>query len=287
MTKKPRGIRIGRIDFANVWPLFYYFPFSAFGTEIEVTQQVPTGLNRAMAKGEIDIGPISSFAYGENFEEYMIFPHMSVSAFSHVHSLLLFHKKPLEELDNTTVMLPTTSATTVNLLKIILNKFYNLQPNYVYAEPDLETMMKEADAALLIGDHAIKASWQDMGYMVTDLGAEWTRLTGHWMSFAICVIRKQAVEQQPELVKRIYEGFLESKRKSLEDLTALVQDARTLHGGTEAYWEHYFKNLCYDFGPKQWEGLQLYYRYAAELGFLDREVKLHIWEDNSVVRVTE
>lgn len=287
MTKKPRRIRIGRIDFTNVWPLFYYFPFSSFGAELEVVQQVPSQLNQAMAKGEIDIGPISSFAYGEHFDEYMIFPDMSVSAFSHVNSILLFHKKPLEELGDRLVMLPTTSASSVNLLKIILHKFYQVSPNYQYAAPDLDAMMATADAALLIGDHAIKASWQDHGYLVTDLGAEWTRLTGQWMSFAICTIRKQTVERYPELVERLYEAFLESKQKSLEDLTALVSDAQQQIGGTVAYWQQYFTKLCYDFGPKQWEGLQLYYQYAAELGFLEREVKLHLWNHQYAARVTE
>ncbi|TVY11613.1 menaquinone biosynthesis protein [Paenibacillus cremeus] len=287
MTTNNPVIRIGRIDFTNVWPLFYYFPFSAFGNELEVTQQVPTGLNKAMAQGEIDIGPISSFAYGENYEKYMLFPDMSVSSYSHVNSILFFHRKPIEELTSATIALPTTSATSVNLLKIILYKFYHLEPNYVYAAPELDTMMKTADAALLIGDHAIRASWEDNGYMVTDLGAEWTRLTGQWMSFAVCTIRKEVVEQQPEQIERIYEAFLESKRKSLADMTGMINDAQKLIGGTAEYWEHYFSNLSYEFGPKQWEGLQLYYQYATELGFLDREVKLHIWNHNSVVRVTE
>lgn len=287
MTNRPKTIRIGRIDFTNVWPLFYYFPFSAFEGEVEVLQQVPTGLNRAMKQGEIDIGPISSFAYGDNFEEYMLFPDMSVSSYHQVNSILLFHRKPLEQLGNATISLPTTSATSVNLLKIILRKFYGHEPNYVYAAPELETMMSTTDAALLIGDHAIRAHWQDNGYMVTDLGEEWTRLTGQWMSFAVCAIRKQTVQEQPEQVRRIYEAFLESKRKSTDDMTALVQDAQRLIGGTIAYWEHYFSNLCYEFGPKQWAGLQMYYDYAAELGFLSRKVPLQIWNDNSVVRVTE
>ncbi|MBP1155262.1 MULTISPECIES: menaquinone biosynthesis protein [unclassified Paenibacillus] len=287
MTKKHHAIRIGRIDFTNVWPLFYYFPFSSFGSELEVIQQVPSQLNRAMANGEIDIGPISSFAYGENFENYMLFPHMSVSAFSHVKSILLFHRKPLEELGKAKIALPTTSATSVHLLKIIMTKFYRLEPDYVYAAPDLEPMMKSADAALLIGDHAIRASWEDNGYLVTDLAEEWTRQTGQWMSFAVCAIRKQTVEQQPDQVQRIYEAFLESKRQSLADLTGLVVDAQALIGGTESYWQHYFSTLSYEFGPKQQAGLKLYYQYAAELGFLDREVALHIWKDNSVVRVTE
>ncbi|MEK8127401.1 menaquinone biosynthesis protein [Paenibacillus filicis] len=287
MTPNNPTIRMGRIDFTNVWPLFYYFPFESFGDQLEVFQQVPTQLNKAMAEGRIDIGPISSFAYAEHAEDYLLFPHMSVSAFQHVHSLLLFHRKPLAELEGSTIALPTTSATTVNLLKIILAKYYRVNVHYVYEEPNLDTMMNKADAGLLIGDHAIKASWEDRGYLVTDLGAEWTRLTGHWMSFAVCTIRKQVAREQPELVADIYKAFLESKRKSLADLTSLVNDAQRLIGGSREYWHDYFSNLSYEFGPKQWEGLQLYYRYAVELGFLKHEVQLQIWQDNSVAQVTE
>ncbi|WP_159883002.1 menaquinone biosynthesis protein [Paenibacillus puerhi] len=287
MTPNNQPIRIGRIDFTNVWPLFYYFPFAAFGDRLEVFQQVPTQLNKAMAEGRIDIGPISSFAYAEHADDYLLFPHMSVSAYRHVHSLLLFHRKPLAELGGATIALPTTSATTVNLLKIILAKFYRVDVQYVYQEPNLETMMNSADAGLLIGDHAIRASWEDRGYLVTDLGEEWTRLTGQWMSFAVCTIRKQVALEQPELVRAIYNAFLESKRKSLDDLTLLVEDAQRAIGGTKEYWQQYFSNLCYEFGPRQWEGLQLYYQYAVELGFLKQEVQLQIWQDNSVAQVTE
>ncbi|WP_281886927.1 menaquinone biosynthesis protein [Paenibacillus sp. YYML68] len=287
MTTSIRPIRIGRIDFTNVWPLFYYFPFAAFGSQVEVLQQVPTGLNRAMAAGQIDIGPISSYAYGENVSEYMLFPDISVSAYGAVHSILLFHRKPLEALGGATIALPTTSATSVNLLKIILAKFYRVQPEYVYETPNLDTMMTKADAALLIGDHAIRANWEDRGYMITDLGAEWNKWTGHWMSFAVCAIRKAVIEEQPELIKRIYDGFIESKRKSLTDMTLLIEDAQVELGGEAAYWQSYFSKLSYDFGPQQWAGLKQYFEYAAELDFLKHEVPLHIWNDNSVAQVTE
>lgn len=282
-----RPVRIGRIDYTNVWPLFYYFPLAAFGDELEIVQQLPTGLNRAMAAGDIDIGPISSFAYGEHFDDYILFPHMSVSALGRVHSLLLFHREPLSQLDGKHVALTTASATTVVLLKIILQKFYGVKPVYTPMEPNLDEMMKEADAALLIGDHAIRASWADQGYMVTDLGAEWHKHTGEWMSFAVCTMRRALAESRPELVKRIYDAFLESKTKSLSDLTGLVQDACAKIGGSSRYWTDYFSNLCYEFGPRQWTGLKRYYDYAAELGFLDREVTLHIWNDTTTVQVTE
>ncbi|MBE1445963.1 menaquinone biosynthesis protein [Paenibacillus sp. OAS669] len=287
MRSVNKPIRIGRIDFTNVWPLFYYFPYEQLQQEVELITQVPTQLNAAMAAGEIDIGPISSFAYGEHFEEYMLLPDMSVSAYGDVKSILLFHRKPLSELGGSPVALPTTSASSVNLLKIILQRFYQVEPDYHYAAPVLGEMMKSADAALLIGDHAIRESWEDHGYMVTDLAQEWTKWTGQWMSFAVCAIRKQVVQEKPELVSRIYRAFMESKRKSLHDLTALVQEARELIGGTDSYWRQYFSTLTYEFGPEQQAGLQLYYRYAWELGFLNKQVQIQLWNDNLLTQVTE
>jgi len=287
MSSASRAVRIGRIDFTNVWPLFYYFPLERFRGEVEFVTQVPTQLNRGMAAGEIDIGPISSFAYGEHFEDYILLPNMSVSAFRQVHSILLFHRKPLRELSGSAVALPTTSAASVNLLKIILQRFYNVWPHYHYAAPVLSDMMQSADAALLIGDHAIRESWLDHGWMVTDLAEEWTNRTGRWMSFAVCAVRKQVVMERPELIRRIYDAFMESKRKSLADLTALVADAEHQIGGTAQYWQQYFSALTYEFGPEQQAGLQLYFRYAWELGFLDKEVPIQLWHDKFLTQVTE
>jgi chorismate dehydratase len=287
MSSADKPIRIGRIDFTNVWPLFYYFPLEQFRSEVEIVTQVPSQLNAAMAEGAIDIGPISSFAYGEHVSDYLLLPNMSVSAYHQVQSILLFHRRPLAELSGAAIALPTTSATSVHLLKIILQKFYQAEPVYHFMAPVLKEMLETSDAALLIGDHAIRESWENHGLMVTDLAAEWNRLTGHWMSFAVCAVRKQAAEQRPALVERIYHAFMESKQRALSDLAPLVQDARNSVGGTDAFWEKYFSSLIYEFGPEQQKGLKLFYRYAWELGFLKHEVPIQLWNDKTLTQVTE
>jgi chorismate dehydratase len=284
-NKQP--IRIGQINFANVWPIFHHFPKEQFLNEIEFITQVPTSLNLAMAKSEIDMGPISSFAYGKDFEKYVLFPDLSVSAFGAVQSILLFHQQPIANLGQGTIALPTTSATSVNLLKILLAKFNGIHPQYQYAAPSLNDMMEHAEAALLIGDDAIKAQWSNPSYKVTDLGEMWRRATGQWMSFAVWAVRKQVAQEQPELVARIYRAFIYSKQQSLKNLKPLVTDAQNAIGGNEAYWQRYFTQLNYEFGPKQWEGLQLYYDYAFELGLLEHKVPLQIWQDIKVNRVNE
>lgn len=287
MENKTKKIRIGRINYTNVWPIFYYFPMEQFQEEAEQLLQVPTSLNKALAEGKIDMGPISSFAYGQYFKDCVLFPDLSVSAFGRVNSILLFHRRPLEEIVHGTIALPTTSASSVNLLKIIFSKYYGGRPTYFYASPSLDDMMKESDAALLIGDDAIRASWSRSGYQVTDLGQLWNRWTGKSMTFAVWAIREQALRERPEVVRRIYEAFCWSKEQGMARPEEMIRDAQSSIGGSELYWKQYFQQLTYDFGPAQWEGLRLYYQYGWELGLLEEPVSLKIWHDNSVIQVNE
>jgi chorismate dehydratase len=287
MNNKDKRIRIGRINFTNVWPIYYYFPGLVPQEEVEIIHQVPTGLNQAMAAGEIDMGPISSFAYGENFENYILYPDLSVSAHGKVNSILLFHEKPLSEIAHGRISLPSTSASSVNLLKIIMEKFYGGKPSYSYAAPLLDAMMDNHDAALLIGDDAIRESWRNTKYRITDLGQEWANWTGQWMSFAVWAIRQATVDKQPKLVKKVFDAFVQSKHMAHRNPEEMIQEAQSTIGGSKDYWRHYFSNLCYDFGTEQWKGLQLYYQYCWELGFLPKQASIEIWSENTIARVTE
>lgn len=284
MDRTDKRIRIGRINYTNVWPIFHYFSPEELSGKVEMISQVPTQLNAAMVKGDMDIGPISSFAYGEHFRNYLLFPDLSVSALGPVKSILLFHKKPFESIINGNIALTTASATSVNLLKIIIARFYGGRPKYCYVEPVLEKMLEEGDAALLIGDDAIRAHWSNRQYEVTDLGELWNRHTGCWMSFAVWAIRKSVAEEDPQTVKTIYDAFQRSKRLTAEHPEPMIDRALTLIGGTENYWRDYFANLCYDFDSRQKEGLALYYRYAYESGLLPQEVRLQVWNEKSIAR---
>ena len=278
---KDGAIRIGKINYTNVWPVFHYF-LDELNDEVEWIHAVPAHLNRAMESGQIDLAPISSFAYGQHSDEYVLLSDLSVSALGKVRSILLFHKLPLEQLDNKNVALTNTSATSVHLLKIILDRQYGVSPNYVSVPPDLRSMLKTADAALLIGDDAIRAKWNPPeGCAVTDLGELWQQMTGEWMSFALWAVRKETAERYPDKLQAVHEAFLRSKHRVAEDAAPVIQKAANEIGGSYHYWEQYFSGLSHDLGSLQQSGLSLYYQYAYDLGFLKQKAKLQIWEGNS------
>ncbi|REE94277.1 futalosine synthase [Paenibacillus taihuensis] len=284
-----RPITVGRIDYANVWPIFHYAEEQLPSDQFKIEKRVPSALNRALRQGEIDITSMSSFAYAENAENYLLLPDLSVSAKGRVNSILLFLKKPLEEVLKGRIALTTTSATSVNLLKILMKLYYNAEPSYITMEPKLDEMLEEADAALLIGDTAITASWEnaERGLQVIDLGELWRNWTGYGMTFALVAVRREIAETYPEMVAEVHRALTASKEKSLRELTPLVEKACMLLGGGPAYWSRYFKELHYDFGANEQAGLTLYFDYAHQLGLLPNEVQMKFFEDQNVLKVNK
>lgn len=280
-------IRIGRIDFTNVWPIFYFFDHHSLRGKAEIVSHVPTELNRGMREGTIDIAAISAFAYGASADKYVLYPDLSVSALGPVNSILLFLKRPFEQAIHGKIALPTTSATSTHLLKIILNVFYEANPTYITTAPSLDLMLEQADAALLIGDDAIRADWSNRSYTRIDLGELWYQWTGLWMTFAVWAVARSSLDRNPSSIESVFHAFQTSKQLGKLKRTEIVQGARRRLGGTNSYWERYFKQLSYDFGQSQRDGLQLYFRYANELGLIDHEVPIRIWSDQSVAQVKE
>ncbi|MFF2482160.1 menaquinone biosynthetic enzyme MqnA/MqnD family protein [Paenibacillus sp. NPDC058071] len=285
MTSKTRNngkerLNVGRIDYANAWPLFHYLePDEEAG--IEIVYRVPAVLNRMLQEGDIQVSGISSFAYGLNDSQYLLLPHLSVGSEGNVNSIILFLKEPIDRKPPQKIKVTTTSATSVNLLKIIMANYYGLDPVYEAAEPDLDSMLEDADGALLIGDQAIHASWSKQGLHAIDLGGLWNSWTGLAMTYAVVAVRRDAVEKSREAVEAVYRSMIASKRKSVSHLGPLIDKACTELGGTAAYWQMYFTSLRYDFDEKQQAGLALYFRYAKELGLLEHEVELRFYEHQS------
>lgn len=278
---------IGKIKYTNAWPIFYYFDPDSLSEPVDMITEVPSFLNQGMNDGSIEVGALSSFAYGLLSNKLLLLPNLSVSADGPVQSILLFSRKPIEELINSTIAVTNTSATSVNLLKILMKKALHGNPTYLTLEPDLTTMLEVADAALLIGDNAIKASWEDHGLYVTDLSEWWKQWTGYSMTFAVWAVHQDAAENKPEIIQEIVQAWQASKSRSLSDLAPIVDDAMTAFGGTQEYWYQYFQNLCYDYGERQNQGLELYFRYAYELGLIQHEVHMDMWEENTRIRVKE
>ncbi|MBL0387947.1 menaquinone biosynthesis protein [Tumebacillus sp. ITR2] len=272
-------LRIGQIKFTNALPICHFIDRSS--PHHTFLPGAPSELNAWLADGTIDAGLVSSFAYAQLADDFVALRGLSVSSRGPVGSIFLFSKRPLEELSGSTVSLTSHSASSVNLLRILLGEIGVQDVNYVTEEPHLHEMLKSADAALLIADHALRESVLDHGLYMYDLGEEWHNRTGHSMTFAVCAVPKRLVKEHPDKARAIQKLFLEGKRKGTADMESVIEAAIEMMGQTKDFWRDYFGKLIHDLDDELAVGANAYFDAAYRHGLLAKPVKLELWGDES------
>lgn len=273
-------LRIGEIEYANIQPFFDKLNRNELTENgFQLMTDVPSQVNRRLAEGAVDVAGISSFSYAQHADDYSILPDLSVSSKGEVRSLYLFSKVPIEQLDEKRVALTASSATTVHLLKIILRSFYELRVQYETMKPDLAEMLLTHDAALLIGDDAIRAARTNTTLYQYDLGTLWYEHTGLPMSYAVFAVRNEVLSTHSDELDTIYQAFVQSKISSYHnDYKDLSNRFVLKQGGTFDFWQSYFQNLWYHFNEENKRGLLYYYKLAYEYGFLSKSIhSISVW----------
>jgi chorismate dehydratase len=275
-----RPLRIGKIAYTNLLPVVHHFKEE--GLPIEWVPLVPADLNRLLREGQIDLAPISAFAYGLDFEQYQILPHLSISSRGTVHSILLFSRyAQLADLSGKRIALTNASATSVHLLKLLLERCHGITSEYFVTPPDLQQMMRQADAALLIGDDALCAQWQNTDYHVFDLGEEWWRETNQSMTYSLWAVREEVAALQSKPLTQVNKRLQAAKEEGRKRLDEVITEARRRLGGPVAFWKKYYQALRYDFGEEEQSGLMIYFQWAYEQKYLPHAVPLKIMNDEA------
>ena len=138
---------------------------------------------------------------------------------------MLMSKQPVDELGGGTVALTNTSRTSQVLTQILLANHFKVDPDYIEMPPDLAGMMRESDAALLIGDDALRAFYQPTDLLKYDLGQEWKHYTELPMVYAVWAVRRDYAHQYPEMVARLDWALNMSNEYSLQHLDAISEYA--------------------------------------------------------------
>jgi chorismate dehydratase len=270
-------IRLGYIDYLNCLPVYFGIEQGAVDLPVQLVRGTPTEMNRSFLHGELEITPISSIEYARNAERCAILPNLSISADGRVASILLFHKRPLSELGGRPVALTSASATSVVLTKIILQERYGVRPDYRSAPPDLNAMLMEHDAALLIGDDALLAAAAHPELSCVDLGAEWKAMTGHMMVYGLWVVQRAFAEQNPAALRLVTQLFHASQDYSWAHRTEMVAEAMRRRRLPKPVIEDYADLIRHEFGPRYRRGLITFLEHARRIGELERVPDLRVW----------
>lgn len=260
--------RVGHIQFLNCLPLYWGLMRSGALIDVELCKDSPDRLNAALVAGDLDIGPISLVEYLRHADDLLLLPDLAVGSDGPVLSVNIVSTRPLAELDGARVALGSTSRTGVLLAQLVLQERYGVRPDFFRCPPDLTNMLLEADAAVLIGDVALRALFDapKRGLNVTDLGQAWREWTGLPMVFAVWAVRRQFAAENPGLVKEVHEAFLRSRDLCLAELDEVAASAARWEPFDAKTLASYFRVLDFSLGQRQVDGLREFARRAAALG---------------------
>jgi chorismate dehydratase len=254
------GLRISLVNYLNAAPLGWFFMNGPSRHEYQVIPATPAMCAEQLASGEVDIGLIPAIEY-QRIPDLRIIPHVAIAASNEVRSVLLVRSRECTTMR--TVALDTSSRTSVALIRLLLNIRMGIRPEFIPHEPEISEMLKKHDAALIIGDAALKCSTEQ--YEIIDLAAAWRDWQGKPFVFAFWACRSEAA-----IPGNLVEVFVEAKKWGLARIQEIASCYSRILDLSPEFLENYLRyNLDHNMGPEHIEGLERFYRLAFQSGLIE------------------
>ena len=265
------ALRVGHIAYANCVPFFHYLRQCGFSGEIR--SGVPAELNALLAAGEIDLAPSSSFEYGRNADAYLLLPGHSISSCGPVQSVLLFSPLTLEALGSAPIDLTSESATSINLLKVLLGEFLGQDPGGCRpVAQSAEEIAAQGGSVLMIGDRALRTARQLRGKThIYDLGELWWRFTGLPFVFALWIVGAASAAQQTPALRMFQKQLALARQQAFADLPLVAAQTPEGQWMGETALIDYWRCMSYDLTPHHQAGLKFYFALCVKHGLLPEE----------------
>jgi predicted solute-binding protein len=221
---------------------------------------LPSECADRLRDGRSDIGlpPIAALLD----QDLSIYRGAGIACNGPVRTILLVSKVPFDLVR--TLATDFGSRTSVLLARIVLSQEYGTAPALISMPPDLRAMLEAADAALIIGDAALRLdppALCEHGFHVADLGEEWVRLTGLPMVFAVWAGDTTVWSEQLE------EAFVHSARFGLERLDEIARSEHARRGVPFEVARDYLRNnMVYELGEREYCGMDRFLELAREIG---------------------
>jgi len=277
-------LRISIVQYLNTAPLVWGFTNGPLQGIYDLSFTVPSQCAEDLRTGQADIAIIPAIEY-QRIDDLVILPDMAIASKKQVRSLLIVSKKPIEEVKS--LALDRSSRSTQALTRILCAEKWKIAPRFFEASPDLAEMLDEADAALLIGDPALRISLgiekdsqigaegqticpaatlgitsSEMLY-VYDVVSDWQSLTGLPAVLALWAARRDVAT--PEVTA----DFLASRDFGLSHIAEISYDASfELELQAQAIEAYLRRNIDFSLDAENRRGLDLYYQHAARLGLI-------------------
>jgi chorismate dehydratase len=245
------------VSYLNTVPLVWGFLHNpALQSVFDLCFALPSVCADQLASGEAQIGIVPAIEVLRQKLDY--FRGTGISSDGLVRSILLISKVPFSEIK--TLATDSGSRTSVMLSRIILAEKFGVEPKVISHPPDLAPMLGIADAALLIGDAALRVDPATLPFETLDLGDEWTKMTGLPMVFAVWAGRKEIVHEP------YGQALIDSCRYGLSHMDDIVRAETAGRHFPEALVREYLtRHIVFEFTDRHYAGLEEYWKRAAAL----------------------
>jgi chorismate dehydratase len=272
-------MRIGRIPYINCYPVYGAIDRGIVPLDAELVDGVPTVLNRRMRDGTLDVSVISAVEYAADAPRYLLLPDLGITSDGPVRSVVMFAKRPAQELGGQPVLVSRSSMTSVALLELLFEHVWHVRPQFVPADAELSDVASFArdphDARLVIGDAALLLHTRLHGAdgaggdpatdyrHAYDLGAEWKQWTGLPFVFAVWVAQR-TTDVQAALAA--HARLITSREWGLAHLDALAAQASLATGVSRPVCLEYLSGLDYRLSYTHLAGLTEFFRRLVAAG---------------------
>jgi chorismate dehydratase len=244
-------LHVHTVDYCNAWPLTR--GISALEPDAVITEATPAGCAEALRRRVSDAALLPVAALPDVADCRVVLG-PCIACRGAVDSVLLFSRKSWSKVQ--TVALDASSRTSVELARLLL-EWEGATPEYRAMPPDLQAMLGAADAALLIGDAALRARFWDhqVDVEVMDLGARWMERTGLPFVFALWTLRPGSGASRTAGLLQDAAGW------GCEHLVDLAEEAAGRTGlPRETALRYLRERIVYELGAQEARGLERFFQ---------------------------
>ena len=235
---------------------------------LQIVHGTPAELNDALQSGAIDVAPCSSIEYARHTQEYRLLPGLVIGADGPVRSIRFESARPIEQLQGGRIAVPTASATSVVLLRILIELRYGVHVtcHWFSQETGEDPVSAGFDGALWIGDLALQRPLAP-ARTIYDLGALWAEWTGLPFAFALWQTRLGA-DRDDEL-HALTRRLQASRDAALRDPLALAHRHASSFAIDASRLAAYWQGLRFELDDRMLDGLLKFYACATQLGEIE------------------
>ncbi len=254
-------IPIAASSYLNSAPLIWSFLHGPHRGSVEFTEAVPARCAELLARSAVDVALVPVIEY-QRIAGGALVPNVCVGSQKEVLSVVLVSKnKRLEDIRS--IALDESSRTSATLVKVIFREFLEREPEWTTRSPDLDAMLEQNDAALIIGDPGM--TFPRTGLNVWDMAALWRQHTGLGFVFAMWMVRDDAVVRSHEVD---FAGARDEGVAHIEEIVQTYQDKIPMR--VEELRNYLTENIVFKVDESMEKGLRLYFELAFKHRLIER-----------------